>query len=96
MGTKLQSTLTAVAGFLLLQSGASIAEGGQSQSAFKPAHTVEVIQAQMRRLPTDDIWWTVNGKDMAWNFRNLHRIFPSAKVYRSGPVRQLRHRQESV
>lgn len=46
----------------------------------------------MRRLPTDDIWWTVNGKDMAWNFRNLHLIFPSAKVYRAGPVRELRRR----
>ena len=59
---------------------------------FVSASTVAEIQTQMRRLPDDDIWWTVNGKDMAWNFRNLHQIFPTVNVYRNGPVRQLVHR----
>jgi hypothetical protein len=31
----------------------------------------------------------VNGKDMAWNFKNLHRIFPTVNVYREGKVREL-------
>ena len=59
---------------------------------FVSASTVDEIQSQMRKLPSDDIWWTVNGKDMAWNFRNLHLIFPTANVYRDGPVRPLASR----
>jgi hypothetical protein len=47
------------------------------------------VQQQMRRLPDDDIWWTVNGEDMGWNFRNLHQIFPTVNVYRNGPVKEL-------
>jgi len=58
-------------------------------SEFIPASTVAEVQKQMRRLPTDDIWWTVNGKDMAWNFKNLHQIFPTVNVYRDGPVKTL-------
>lgn len=56
---------------------------------FMPANDVDTIRRQLRKLPDDDIWWTVNGRDMAWNFRNLHLIFPTAKVYRNGPVRPL-------
>jgi len=58
-------------------------------SDYRPAHTMTRVQKQMRRLPTDDIWWTVNGKDMGWNFRNLHQIFPTVNVYRDGPVKEL-------
>lgn len=61
-------------------------------SEFVPASTVAQVQEQMRRLPTDDIWWTVNGKDMAWNFKNLHQIFPTVNVYRDGPVKTLAER----
>jgi CubicO group peptidase (beta-lactamase class C family) len=60
--------------------------------AFVPASTVDEIQSQMRKLPSDDIWWTVNGKDMAWNFKNLHMIFPTVNVYRDGPVKELASR----
>lgn len=59
---------------------------------FKSAHSVERAQLQHQRLPTDDIWWTVNGKDMAWNFKNLHQIFPTVNVYRHGPVSKLEYR----
>jgi CubicO group peptidase (beta-lactamase class C family) len=59
---------------------------------FVPASTPEEVQTQMRRLPNDDIWWTVNGKDMLWNFKNLHQIFPTVNVYRDGPVRLLASR----
>jgi CubicO group peptidase (beta-lactamase class C family) len=59
---------------------------------FKPASTLEEVAAQRRLLPNDDIWWTVNGKDMLWNFKNLHQIFPTVNVYRDGPVRSLVYR----
>jgi CubicO group peptidase (beta-lactamase class C family) len=61
----------------------------EDSDEFESASTVGEIQTQMRRLPSDDIWWTVNGKDMAWNFRNLHMIFPTVNVYRNGPVSEL-------
>ncbi len=60
-----------------------------STSPFRSASTVAQVQNQLRKLPTDDIWWAVNGEDMAWNFRNLHQIFPTVNVYRDGPVRPL-------
>tara|TARA_B110000438_G_scaffold145770_1_gene140332 strand:- start:3273 stop:4553 length:1281 start_codon:yes stop_codon:yes gene_type:complete len=44
---------------------------------------------QIERLRKDDIWWTVNGKDMLWNFKNLNKIFPTVTVYRKGRVREL-------
>jgi len=80
--------LTAAMAVFHLASASSASE----DSGFQPASTVEEIQSQMRRLPTDDIWWTVNGKDMAWNFRNLHMIMPTVNVYRDGPIRELRSR----
>ena len=65
---------------------------GQSQSAeFQPAASLATVQRQHRRLPTDDIWWAVNGPDMAWNFKNLHQLFPTVNVYRNGPVAELAH-----
>ena len=66
------------------------AAAGQSQSTdFQPAASVAEVQRQHRRLPADDIWWTVNGPDMAWNFKNLHQLFPTVNVYRNGPVAEL-------
>ncbi len=63
---------------------------GQSQSTdFQPAASFVEVQRQHRRLPVDDIWWTVNGPDMAWNFKNLHQLFPTVNVYRNGPVAEL-------
>ena len=44
---------------------------------------------QHQKLPTQDIWWTVNGKDMLWNFKNLHQLFPTANVYRTGTPSKL-------
>ena len=68
----------------------SEAAAGQSQSTdFRPAASFVEVQRQHRRLPVDDIWWTVNGPDMAWNFKNLHQLFPTVNVYRNGPVAEL-------
>jgi len=77
---------------VMLLCAASFAAENDKTTEFVPASTVEEVQAQMRRLPDDDIWWTVNGKDMAWNFKNLHQIFPTVNVYRDGPVRVLARR----
>ena len=52
--------------------------------------TVDETIKQINSLPTDDIWWTVNGKDMLWNFKNLNKIFPTTTVYRKGQVRALK------
>ena len=80
--------MMALTGYITLT--ACAVEDDQSGN-FVSASTVDKVQSQMRKLPTDDIWWTVNGKDMAWNFKNLHMIFPTVNVYRDGPVRALKH-----
>ena len=56
---------------------------------YRASSSPEQIQRQIRKLPTDRIWWSVYGSDQAWNFKNLHLIFPTAIVYRNGPVREL-------
>ena len=56
---------------------------------FSSAHSVIKAKQQHERLPTEDIWWTVNGPDMRWNFKNLHQIFPTVIVYRNGLVVEL-------
>ena len=57
--------------------------------SFEPSSTPEETRQQHRNLPTEDIWWTEYGPNMLWNFKNLHQIFPTAQVYRNGPVKQL-------
>ncbi len=56
---------------------------------FESASTVDQTREQISKLPKDDIWWTVYGEDMGWNFKNLHRMFPTANIYREGQVRPL-------
>ena len=51
--------------------------------------TVDETIKQINSIPSDDIWWTVNGKDMLWNFKNLNKIFPTTTVYRKGQVNPL-------
>ena len=58
---------------------------------FESASTVDQTRTQISKLPTDDIWWTVYGEDMGWNFKNLHRMYPTANVYREGQVRMLEY-----
>ena len=55
-------------------------------SSFVSPSGVKEIKEQFNRLPKEDIWWTVNGKDMLWNNKNLHQIFPTVNVYRNGPI----------
>jgi len=60
-----------------------------SKNEFISSSAVEEIQGQLRKLPKDNIWWTVSGEDMKWNNKNLHQIFPTVNVYRNGPVKPL-------
>ena len=60
-----------------------------SKNEFISSSAVEEIQSQLRKLPKDNIWWTVSGEDMKWNNKNLHQIFPTVNVYRNGPVKPL-------
>ena len=62
---------------------------GLHGEGFSSPYSTEEAKQQHQRLPTDDIWWTVNGPDMRWNFKNLHQLFPTVNVYRSGPVKEL-------
>ena len=62
--------------------------GGASAEFVSPSTTAEV-RSRIAALPADDIWWTVDGKPMAWHFKNLPRIFPTAPIYRDGQVRAL-------
>jgi len=69
---------------------ASQAFGGST--GFTSASGVDEVRTQIEKLPKNNVWWTVNGKDMAWNNKNLHRMFPTVNVYRAGPVRELGYR----
>ena len=79
------------AAFLPLTAGIlAIAQLGAAQvEPFESASSVDEVRRQIEKLPDDTSWWNVNGRDMAWNNKNLNRIFPTVNVYRAGPVREL-------
>jgi len=56
---------------------------------FESASTVDEVRARIAAQPVDTSWWTVNGEAMAWNNKNLNRLFPTVNVYRAGRVREL-------
>jgi hypothetical protein len=74
---------------MALIAGSAVA-GDREQ--FESASTVEEVREQIEKVPKDTSWWMVNGEDMAWNNKNLNRIFPTVNVYRDGPVRPLKSR----
>ena len=63
---------------------------GNTPKEFTSSSSVTTIQEQLRKLPKNDMWWTRNGEDMAWNNKNLHQIFPTVNVYRNGSVSPLK------
>ena len=69
--------------------------GAAEAETFRSASTVEEVRRQIERLPAGETWWMANGQDMAWNNKNLNRIFPTVNVYRAGPVRMLESRPMS-
>ena len=58
-------------------------------NTFESASTVDEVRRRIAEQPRDTSWWNVNGEAMAWNNKNLNRLFPTVNVYRSGPVREL-------
>ncbi len=60
-------------------------------SSFRPADTVAAVQRHQRLRPDDDIWWTVTGEEMRWMHLNTTQMFPTVRVYRNGPVRELEY-----
>ncbi len=65
-----------------------------NREAFEPASSVEETLQQHRVLPDParEVWWIPTGRNMAWNNRNLHQLFPTVNVYRDGPVRELAYK----
>ena len=74
---------------LLLSALACHPSLAESDVEFESATTVTETDRNLRSLPTDDIWWTVNGERMGWYFRNVHKLFPTVTVYRDGAVSDL-------
>jgi CubicO group peptidase (beta-lactamase class C family) len=62
------------------------------REVFESTSSVDEVRRQISKVPKDTSWWNVNGADMAWNNKNLNRIYPTVNVYRAGPVRELEHR----
>ena len=58
---------------------------------FESASTVDEVRRRIAEQPKDTSWWNVNGEAMAWNNKNLNRLFPTVNVYRAGAVRELEH-----
>jgi len=67
-----------------VQSGASAIS-----EEFRSSSSVEETRDQIVRFRKDDIWCTVNGQDMVWNNKNLHRFMPTVNIYRDGAVKIL-------
>lgn len=62
-----------------------------NRAPFIPSSSVAETLEQHRRLPNpaEEVWWVTQGKDMLWNNKNIHQIFPTVNVYRNGPVKPL-------
>ncbi len=82
-------TLRCAAGTLLSITGLFLfgVAGAQAEEAFQSASTVDEVRQQIESLPVNESWWTVNGRDMGWNNKNLNRIFPDGQrlPLRAGP-----------
>ena len=42
--------------------------------------------------PADEVWWIPKGRDMLWNNKNIHQLFPTVNIYRNGPVKPLSYK----
>jgi len=59
---------------------------------FRSASTVDEVRRRIAAQPVEASWWSVNGEAMAWNNKNLNRLFPTVNVHRAGPVSELERR----
>ena len=77
--------------FLCLLPLSVIAEGDKAET-FASSSSVSNTIFQINKLPTDDIWWNMYGKDQLWNFKNANRFLPTVHVHRRGDVSNLKSR----
>ena len=65
-----------------------------NRAPFIPSSSVAETLEQHQRLPNpaDEVWWVPQGKDMMWNNKNIHQLFPTVNVYRNGPVQPLAYK----
>ena len=77
--------------FLCLLPLSVIAEGDKAEN-FASSSSVSNTIFQINKLPTDDIWWNIYGKDQLWNFKNANRFLPTVHVHRRGDVSNLKSR----
>jgi CubicO group peptidase (beta-lactamase class C family) len=75
---------------LFLISGILFATPALTAEGYQATTTVEETRRRIAQLPTDDIWWTVNGEAMRWHNLNLAKFVPTVTVYRAGQVRELK------
>ncbi len=60
-------------------------------NTYLPDESQASVMEHHRRIPDDDIWWTVTGPEMGWMHRHVEQIFPTVAVYRDGPVSELQY-----
>ena len=58
-------------------------------NTYLPDESQRSVMEHHRKVPKDDIWWTVTGDEMAWMHRHASELFPTVEVYRNGAVREL-------
>ena len=65
-----------------------------NRAPFIPASSVAETLEQHRRVPNpaDEVWWMPKGRDMLWNNKNIHQLFPTVNIYRNGPVKPLSYK----
>lgn len=85
-----------ISAICLVAAGSISSSANAGAPGFQAAQDVGTLRRQHRRLPEDDIWWSVTGQDMAWNFKNLHQIFPTTIAPRFGAVSELPSRPNSA
>ena len=65
-----------------------------NRAPFIPSSSVAETLEQHLRLPNpaDEVWWIPKGRDMLWNNKNIHQLFPTVNLYRNGPVKPLSYK----
>ena len=65
-----------------------------NRAPFTPSSSVAETLEQHLRVPNpaDEVWWIPKGRDMLWNNKNIHQLFPTVNIYRNGPVKPLSYK----
>ena len=65
-----------------------------NRAPFIPSSSVAETLEQHLRVPNpaDEVWWIPKGRDMLWNNKNIHQLFPTVNIYRNGPVKPLSYK----